>query len=62
LRELKIYSEDVDGILKEKNYKLNEIIQLVKVDEGNDLIKIRNLLQFKEEEEATFKMLGILVT
>jgi len=40
LRELKIYSEDVDGILKEKNYKLNEIIQLVKVDEGNDLIKI----------------------
>jgi len=26
LRELKIYSEDVDHVLKEKNYKLNEII------------------------------------
>jgi len=40
MRELKIYSEDVDHTIKEKNYKLNEVIQLAKLDEANDLIKI----------------------
>jgi hypothetical protein len=61
-KSLKIHQAEVDGVNKDKLTKLTDIITRIEEDEGNDLIKIRNMNNFQDQETATFTLIGQVIT